>query len=162
MINRIQLWWGLWGKVGLSGNILVKSNIPKSKFDSVFDIREDYSLSIQNMRKIYLPGFSIQQLWGQSLKMSRKWGSISLVYENSILLIRVQGYRGLKDKLQTVKTVHTLRYSVLKISEYFRGVVFCESFCIYGSTNLGILCSAYILRATRTEKSKIEISFKPL
>ena len=27
-------------KVGLSGNILVKSNIPKSKFD-VFDIRED-------------------------------------------------------------------------------------------------------------------------
>ena len=59
--NKIILWWGLqaprfltsgrdiWvqivrGKVGLSGNILVKSNIPKSKFDSVFDIGEDYNL----------------------------------------------------------------------------------------------------------------------
>ena len=30
------------------------------------------------------------------------WGSVSLVYENRILLIRVQGYRGLEDKLQTV------------------------------------------------------------
>ena len=42
-----------------------------------------------------------------------------LVFENSILLIRVQGYRGLTEKLKTVKTVHTLRYSV-KTSEYFR------------------------------------------
>ena len=70
-----------------------------------------------------------------------EWGSISLVFENSILLIRVQGHRGLKEKLKTVKTVHTLRYSVLKISEYFRGVVFCESFGIYCATNHGILCS---------------------
>ena len=73
--NKIILWWGLqaprfltsgrdiWvqivrGKVGLSGNILVKSYIPKSKFD-VFDIREDvdYSPNIQNMRKIHLLGF---------------------------------------------------------------------------------------------------------
>ena len=46
-------------------------------------------------------------------------GSVSLVYENSILLIRVHGYRGLEEKLQTVETVHTLRYSVLKICEYF-------------------------------------------
>ena len=60
---------------------------------------------------------------------------------NSILLIRVQGYRGLTIKLKTVKTVHTLRYSVLKISEYFRGVVFCESFGIYGAANLGMWCS---------------------
>ena len=45
--------------MGLSGNILVKSHIPKSKFDNVFDIREDYSLNIQNMRKIYLLGFPI-------------------------------------------------------------------------------------------------------
>ena len=59
-----------------------------------------------------------------------EWGSVSLVYENSILLIRVQGYRGPKEKLQTVKTVHTLRYSVLKISEYFRGVVFFYFFSI--------------------------------
>ena len=64
-----------------------------------------------------------------------------LVFENCILLIRVQGYRGLKEKLKTVKTVHTLRYSVLKISEYFRGVVFCESFGIYCASNHGILCS---------------------
>ena len=42
--------------MGLSGNILVISNIPKSKFD-VFDIREDLSLNIQNMRKIHLLGF---------------------------------------------------------------------------------------------------------
>ena len=67
-----------------------------------------------------------------------QWGSVSLVYENRI---RVQGYRGLKDKLQTIKTVHTLRYSVLKISEYFRGVVFCGSFGIYRAANLGIWCS---------------------
>ena len=45
-------------KVGLSENILVKSHIPKSKF-YVFDMREDYSLNIQNMRKIYQPGFPI-------------------------------------------------------------------------------------------------------
>ena len=54
--------------MGLSGNILVKLHIPKPKFDNVFDIREDYSLNIQNMRKFYLLGFSIQQLWGKSLK----------------------------------------------------------------------------------------------
>ena len=47
------------GKVGLSGNILVKLHIPKSKFDNVFDIREDYSHNIQNIRKIYLLGFPI-------------------------------------------------------------------------------------------------------
>ena len=33
------------GKVGLWGNILVKSHIPKSKFDNVFDIRKGYSLN---------------------------------------------------------------------------------------------------------------------
>ena len=49
--------------MGQSENIPIKSNIPKSKFD-VFDIREDYSLNIQNIRKIYLLGFSIQRnLW---------------------------------------------------------------------------------------------------
>ena len=36
--------------MGQSGNIPIKSNIPKSKFD-VFDIREDYSLNIQNNYK---------------------------------------------------------------------------------------------------------------
>ena len=66
-----------------------------------------------------------------------EWGSISLVFKNSILLIRVQGYRGLTEKLKTVKTVHILRYSVLKISECFPGVVFCESFGIYDVANLG-------------------------
>ena len=60
------------GKVGLSGNILVKSNIPKSQFD-VFDITEDYGLNIQNMRKIFLVGFSIQRLWGKSLEISRNF-----------------------------------------------------------------------------------------
>ena len=44
------------GKMGLSGNIQVKSYIPKSKFD-VFDIRKEYCLYIQNMRKIHLLGF---------------------------------------------------------------------------------------------------------
>ena len=56
------------------------------------------------------------------MAVGEEWGSISLVFENNILLIRVQGYRGL-EKLKTVKTVRTLRYSVLKISEYFRVVV---------------------------------------
>ena len=47
------------------------------------------------------------------------WHSISLLFENSILLIKVQGYRGLTEKWKSVKKVHTLRYSVIKISEYF-------------------------------------------
>ena len=42
------------GKVGLSGNIQVKSYIPKSKFDNVFDNRKEYCLYIQNMREICL------------------------------------------------------------------------------------------------------------
>ena len=79
------------------------------------------------------------------MAVGEEWGSASLVFENSILLLRVQGYRGLTEKMKTVKTVHNLRYSVLKISEYFRGVVFCESFGIYGTANLGIWCSVVIL-----------------
>ena len=59
--------------MGLSGNVLVKSNISKSKFDNVFDIREDLSLHIQNMRKIHLLGFSIQRLWEKSLEISRNF-----------------------------------------------------------------------------------------
>ena len=59
--------------MGQSGNIPIKSNIPKSKFDNVFDIREDYSLNIQNIRKMYLLGFSIQRLWGKSLEISRNF-----------------------------------------------------------------------------------------
>ena len=59
--------------VGLSGNVLLKSNISKSKFDNVFDIREDFSLNIQNMRKIHLLGFSIQRLWVKSLEISRNF-----------------------------------------------------------------------------------------
>ena len=46
--------------MGQSGNILVKSHIPETIFDNVFDIRKDYTLIIQNMKKIYLLGFSIQ------------------------------------------------------------------------------------------------------
>ena len=60
-------------KVGQSGNIPIKSNITKSKLDNVFDIREDYSLNIQNIRKIYLLGFPIQHLWGKSLEISRNF-----------------------------------------------------------------------------------------
>ena len=78
--NEIVLWSWLnkWaqtcrGKVGLSENILVKSNIPKSKFDNAFDIREDHSPNIQNMRKICFLGFSIQRLWGKSLEISRSF-----------------------------------------------------------------------------------------
>ena len=59
--------------MGQSGNIPIKSNIPKSKFKNVFDIRQDYSLNIQNIRKIYLLGFSIQRLWGKSLEISRNF-----------------------------------------------------------------------------------------
>ena len=79
--------------------------------------------------------------WGE-------WRSLSLVFKNSILLIRVEGYRGLTEKWKSVKTVHTLRYSVLKISECFRGVVFCESFGIYCAANHGILCSASLEKST--------------
>ena len=82
---------------------------------------------------------------GSSVALGGEWGecrSISLLFENSILLIKVQGYRGLTEKLKTVKTVHTSRYSVLKIREYFRGVVFCDSFGIYCAASHGIWCSA--------------------
>ena len=40
------------GEVGQSGNIPIKSNIPKSKFD-VFDISKEYCLYIQSMRKVH-------------------------------------------------------------------------------------------------------------
>ena len=56
------------GKVGLTGNILVKSNIPKSKFDNVFHIRKSHRLYIHNVRKIHSLGFSVQGLWGKSLE----------------------------------------------------------------------------------------------
>ena len=59
------------GKVWLSGNIQVKSYIPKSKFDNVFDIRKSHRLHIHNVRKIHLLGFSVQRVWGKSLKISR-------------------------------------------------------------------------------------------
>ena len=59
--------------MGQSGNIPIKSNIPKSKFDNVFDIRKKYCLCIQSMRKIHLLGFSIQRLWGKSLEISRNF-----------------------------------------------------------------------------------------
>ena len=59
------------GKVGLSGNIQVKSYIPKSKFDNVFYLRKSHRLYIHNVRKIRLLGFSVQRLWGKSLKISR-------------------------------------------------------------------------------------------
>ena len=36
---------------------VVKSNILKTIFDNDFDIREGYSLNIQNMMKIYFLGF---------------------------------------------------------------------------------------------------------
>ena len=45
----------------------------KSKFDNVFDIRKEYCLYIQSMRKIHLLGFSIQRLWGKSLEISRNF-----------------------------------------------------------------------------------------
>ena len=41
--------------------------------------------------------------------------------------------------------MHTLRYSVIKISEYFRGVVFCEYFGIYCAANHGISCSEFCI-----------------
>ena len=44
-------------------------------------------------------------------------------------------------KQHSVNKVHTLRYSVSKISEYFRGVVFFYYFVIYCAANHGIWCS---------------------
>ena len=70
----------------LSGNILVKSHIRKTKFNNVFDIRKDYSLIVQNMRKIFLLGFSIQRLWKKSLEISRNFsiGPLFLKYDWAI------------------------------------------------------------------------------
>ena len=59
--------------MGLSGNILVKLYIPKSKFDNVFDIRKEYCLCIQNMRDINLLGFPTKQFWEKSLETCRSF-----------------------------------------------------------------------------------------
>ena len=56
--------------MGQSGNIPIKLNIPKS---NIFDIRDDYSLNIKTIRKIYLLGFSIQRLLRKSLEISRNF-----------------------------------------------------------------------------------------
>ena len=72
---------GSWGKVGLSRNVLVKSNIPTSEF-GFFDSREDYSLNIQNMRKIYMLGFSIQRFWEKSLEISRNFSMGPFFFKN--------------------------------------------------------------------------------
>ena len=53
--------------MGLSGNILVKSNITKSKFDNVFDIRKEYCLYIQSMRKIHFLVFFKHNDCGENL-----------------------------------------------------------------------------------------------
>ena len=45
------------GEGGAVGKYTGRSNIPKSKFDTVFDIRKEYCLYDQNMRKIHLLGF---------------------------------------------------------------------------------------------------------
>ena len=68
------------GEGGASGNILVKSNITKSKFD-VFDIRKSHRLYIHNVRKIDLLGFSVQRVWGKSLKISRSVSYWSLIFK---------------------------------------------------------------------------------
>ena len=65
-----------------------------------------------------------------------------LVFENSILLIRVQRYRGLTEKWKTVITVHTLRYGVLKISEFFRGFFFF-TLLVYTAPQIMVFCAMY-------------------
>ena len=44
--------------MGLSGNILVKSNIPKSKFYNVFDIRMELSSKYTKYEENLFAGFS--------------------------------------------------------------------------------------------------------
>ena len=47
--------------------MLVYLHIPNMKFDIVFDIRRNYVLNIQEMSKMHLLSFSIQQFLGKSL-----------------------------------------------------------------------------------------------
>ena len=61
------------GEGGVLGKYTGKINIPKSKFDNVFDIRKEYRQYIQRMRKIHLLGFSIQRLWEKSLEIFRNF-----------------------------------------------------------------------------------------
>ena len=75
--------------------------------------------------------------------LTEKLKTVKTVHTLRYSVFKISEYRRLTEKLKTVKTVHTLRYSVLKISEYFRGVVFCESFGMYGAVNLGIWCSVW-------------------
>ena len=69
------------GKVGHLGNILVKSYIPKSKFDNAFDIRKDYSLNIQNI----FAGFSNIAIVGKSLEISRNFSISPLLSKYDLL-----------------------------------------------------------------------------
>ena len=59
--------------MGLWGNKRVKSHISETIFDNVFDIRGNHTPIIQNMKKIYLLGFSIQRLWEKSLEIPRNF-----------------------------------------------------------------------------------------
>ena len=43
--------------MGLSGNMLINLLIQNSKFDNVFNIRNNFSLSMHNVRNIRLLGF---------------------------------------------------------------------------------------------------------
>ena len=45
--------------MGLSGNMLINLLISNSKFDNVLDIRNNFSLSMHNVRNIRLLGFSL-------------------------------------------------------------------------------------------------------
>ena len=59
------------GEGGAVGKYTGKMKHSKSKFDNVFDIRKSHGLCIHNVRKIHLLGFSVQRLWGKTLKISR-------------------------------------------------------------------------------------------
>ena len=73
IINKKSIVLGTVGEGGALGKYTGKINIPKSKFDKVFDIRKEYCLCIQSLRKIHLLGYSIQRLWGKCLEISRNF-----------------------------------------------------------------------------------------
>ena len=92
---------------------------PQFSLIPAFKLRESQAVrgvDLGQLCNVVWPGSSVEVVAGGG--GGGGYGAV-LVFENSIQLIRVQGYGGLTEKWKTFKTDHPLRYSVLKIREYF-------------------------------------------
>ena len=69
------------GEGGAVGKYAGKIKHYEIKIDNVSDVRKSHRLYIHNVRKIHLLGFSVQRVWGKSLKISRSVSFWSLIFK---------------------------------------------------------------------------------